>query len=522
MTKQVWAITTCRVSTPEQLLNKSLDRQSEAVIKAAEELEAIIPEDGQWSGDVSSKAGTNTKRKDLKEMLEYCKKHPQVKYLLVHEVDRFMRSVDELFYFEVRFREEVGVKIIYASQPELNTNDYKAKLFKALEAFKGEASNDERQRKSIAGQSGALKEGRYTFHPKAGYKRGYETGIPELHDVRGPILRNVLIRIATKRVTPTQGLIELNNSDYTKTRAPLKMDKFRIKVIDPFYAGIVDIDKQVKVHNENGLHEPLITKEQHYELIRIMDDKKKNQTGPRKDGNPKYPLNMITMHDTCLDKKNKGKLVGFSHGNGQNEALVYEKYRCRTVGCGVYWTRDELHTKVMRHFKNNPLTEEGWSDLIDALTIVWKQREGQAEQEINRIRHKILALNEKISNQVEEATDPGNLSIKQDILAAIAKKKEEVSDLEAQLEKLKHETNNDKERFLRFAFSFVENMGSRFLELPQEKRFQCKQIVFPSGFYINSNGKVYTPEISPLYRLALNKKSVKTLQKVQMVRVKRL
>src|SRR5689334_4227697 len=113
MLRQILAITTCRVSTPEQVVNNSLGRQAEAVIRAAKELGAAIPEDGQWSGSVSSKAGTNVKRKDLKEMLEYCRKHPQVKYLIVHEVDRFMRSVDELFYFEVRFREEAGVKIIY-------------------------------------------------------------------------------------------------------------------------------------------------------------------------------------------------------------------------------------------------------------------------------------------------------------------------------------------------------------------------------------------------------------------------
>src|SRR3989344_6327139 len=156
MTKQQpMAITTCRVSTIEQEENNSLVRQAAAVQRAANELEAVIPEDGQWSGSVSSKVGKNVNRKDLKEMLEYCKKHPAVKYLIVHEVDRFMRSIKELFYFEVEF-EKVGVMVWYASQPDLNTDDYKAKLFKALEAFKGEASNVERISKSIDGHTDAL------------------------------------------------------------------------------------------------------------------------------------------------------------------------------------------------------------------------------------------------------------------------------------------------------------------------------------------------------------------------------
>lgn len=520
MAGEIYAIANGRVSTAEQLLNNSLTTQHLSVDEAAKKLGVKIIQ--RWEGSVSSKAGTNVTRKDLLEMLETCRKNKKIKYAIFQVYDRYMRSINEGPYFEVMFQLE-GVKVWYASESdEFNGDDAAAKFRRIMDAYKAEGSNEERQRKSIGGHNTALSQGRYTFHPKAGYKRGYECGVPELHEVRGPALRNVLIRIATKRVTPTQGLIELNSSDYTKTRAPLKMDKFRNITIDPFNAGIVDINKQVKVRNENGLHEPLITKAQHYELIKIMDDKKKNQTGPRKDGNPKYPLNMIAMHDTCLDKRNKGKLVGFNHGNGQSKTLVYEKYRCRTVGCGEYWTREELHTKVMRHFKDNPITEDGWNDLIDALNIVWKQREGQAEQETNRIRHKVKALNDRISNQVEEATDPDNLSIKHEILAAIAKKKDEVADLEVQLEKLKHETDSDKECFLKFAFNFVVDMGSRFLELSQEKRFQCKQIVFPSGFYIDSNGKVYTPEISPLYRLAVSKRSVKTLQKVQMVRVRGL
>lgn len=274
MTKPILAITTCRVSTPEQVENNSLERQRAAVIEAAKQLGATIPEDGQWSGSVSSKAGTNINRSDLREMLEYCRKHPNVKYLIVHEVDRFMRSIEELFYFEVAFR-ELGVKVWYASQPELNTNDHNAKLLKALEAFKGEGSNVERQRKSIAGQTTALQQGRYTFSPKPGYMRGDEPGIHKPHPIRASALKKVLIDIATKRVTPTQGLIDLNNSAFMDGHSHYKMDKFRKIATDPYYAGIIAIDKQVKVYNPNGLHEALITHNQHQELVAIFEGKRR-------------------------------------------------------------------------------------------------------------------------------------------------------------------------------------------------------------------------------------------------------
>ena len=83
--KVSWAITNCRVSSDKQLKSGSLSHQAEAVKKAAKELGVVIPPDGQWSGSVSSKRGKNLERKDINEMLAFCKKHhPKVKYLIIN------------------------------------------------------------------------------------------------------------------------------------------------------------------------------------------------------------------------------------------------------------------------------------------------------------------------------------------------------------------------------------------------------------------------------------------------------
>jgi DNA invertase Pin-like site-specific DNA recombinase len=516
--KQILAIATCRVSTTEQELNNSLNRQREAVLRSATELGVLVPENYWFSGSVSSKRGTNVNRKDLQAMVELCKKDKRIKYVIVDEPDRFMRSIDEAAYFEVTFR-QLGVTVWYASDPELNKGDLSAKLLKFTKYLSAEGSNEERQRKSISGQTQALKEGRYPFSPKPGYKRGYERAIQEIHPIRGPILRETLIAIVTRRVTPTQALIDFNKTDFMKGHSEYKMDKFRKIVTDSFYAGVVEINRQVKVYNEEGRHEPLITLEQHKLLVKIMNGKEKNQAGPRKNGNPKYPLNNLVSCDLCADKTN-GRVVGYDHGNGKSKVLVYEKYRCR--GCGRYLSRKELHKKVEQQFKNNPVTEEGWNDLIEALNIVWKQREGEADRQATRLRHKIKSLNEAIGQQVEAATDPSNAFIKLEIVAAIAKKKGDISELEDQLEGLKGEADSDKERFLKFAFGFVDNMGSHFLEISQENRLRCKQIIFPAGFGWDMDSEVYTPEISPLITLAGNKKDLSIDEKSLLVRVRGL
>ena len=519
MPKQALAIANCRVSSDEQLLNNSLNRQRLSVIEAAERLNVIIPEDGWWSGSVSSKAGTNVDRKDLEAMLDLCKKNKNIKYVIIDELDRFMRSILEIGYFLVLFK-KLDVQVVFASQPNLNTDNATNTLLLMLEAYKAEGSNEERIHKSISGQTTALKAGRYPFSPKPGYMRGVKAGIPQIHPVRGPALRDVLIRIAEHSVTPAQGLVELNKSDYTLERAPLKMDKFRKIATDGFNAGIVEIDQQVKVRNEDGVHDPLITLEQHKELIRIFEAKKKNQTGPRKNGNPKYPLNSITAHDTCLDIKNKGKFVGYDHGNGKNPNLVYEKYRCRS--CNFILTRDELHTKVVQQFDKNPITKEGSKNFLEALDIVWKKKEAQARQDHARISQKIAAVGDDINNRAIAAIDASNIAIKPEILANIDKMKTQIVEMEEELTGLTQKMDADKERFLMFAFNFVSNMGENFLSITQENRIKCKQIIFPAGFYMDSEKNVYTPEISPLITLQATKKDTEVSDKVHLVRVKRL
>ncbi len=364
MSKQTYALALCRVSSAEQLENNSLNRQREAVLKTAKSLNVIIQDDCWWAGSVSSKRGTNVDRKDLNEMIEYCKKDKRVKYVIVDEPDRFMRSIDEAAFFEVTFR-RLGATVWYASDPELNKGDLASKLLKFTKYLSAEGSNEERQRKSISGQAKALRDGRYPFSPKPGYRRGYERGIQEIDKTRGPALKVVLIRLASRLSTPSQALTELNASDFMKDHAPYKMDKFRKIATDPFYAGIVEVTKQVNVRNENGLHEPLISRKQHEELLKIFNGKEKTQSGPRKNGNPKYPCNNIVACAKCLDKRN-GRVVGFDHGNGKQNSKVWEKYRCRS--CGRYMTRDELHTQIEELFKRHHITARGRIDLLERST----------------------------------------------------------------------------------------------------------------------------------------------------------
>ena len=274
-------------------------------------------------------------------------------------------------------------------------------------------------------------------------------------------------------------------------------------------------NKQVKVHNENGLHDKLITKEQLLVIIDMFDGKPKNQSGPRKNGNPKYGANNITVCDNCLNETN-GRFVGFDHTNGKS-SKIYERYRCRS--CGRYLTRQEMHEGIEQQFKKNPVTKEGREDFLEALEIVWKQRKAQAEQEASRLKLKIAALNEAIDKQVDELSDTDDPSLKERIRQSIHKKEEYIEELGDQFDSIQSEADHDWKKFLRFSYDFVEHMGATFLETSQDNRVRCKLIVFPAGFYVNENNKVYTPEISPLITLLPKKKDTAVSVNSHMVRI---
>lgn len=520
MSKQILAIASCRVSSDEQLQNNSLNRQKQSVISAAERLGVVIRKDGWWSLSVSSKKGKNLERKDIKQMLEYCQSNKKVKYLIVDEPDRFMRSIEEAMYLEMEFKLR-GVKVWYASDDSLNTEDMNSKLMRFMKYYVAEGSNDERQRKSINGQTAALNEGRYTFCPKPGYMKvlGNEPGIHEIHPIRGKALQKVLIDIADRRVTPTQGLINLNKSEFMSDGHSLyKMDKFRKIATDPYYMGTVWIDKQVQVRNDNGKHEPLITREQHIALLDIFENKKKNQIGPRKNGNPKYPLNNIVSCDLCSDRK-FGRIVGVDIHNGKNRSKIYEKYRCRE--CKRALPRDELHKKVEDFFTEKPISNEGVRELLEALDVVWKREEMESKNQAMRIRTKIKHLTREIEDKIEAVTDPKFASVRDDILDGIERKKEEVLEFEKELTRIEASAEDDRNEFLTFAFQFIDDIGSNFLDpilVSQENRLRCKQILFPAGFCWDENKNVYTPEISELYRLVTKKKSTEVLKDSHLVR----
>ncbi len=511
-------IAICRVSTPEQRLSNSLNRQEESVIKAASELDVEIVK--WWSGDVSSKVGRNVNRKDLTEAFGFCKNNRGVKFLFVDEVDRFMRSTAEMFYWIVKFK-ELGVRVYFSSNPELNGDDAKARLFLSLDGFKSEGSNEERQHKSIVGHEKAIREGRYTFPPKPGYAKGTEPGVHVPHPVTFKPLQKAFREVLSGLYTPTEACKRLRGSEFGKVYRRWDMDKFRHFAVDPYYAGILEVDRQVKATNPNGKHQHMLSVDEHDQLVRLFRGTQKFR-GAKKQYNPEFPMNKIMACEDC------GSEIKFTGAKGHSgfyrktktgykqraKVNYYWKYRCR--GCGRAYHRVDVHSQVTKRLKEIRYNGNQENDFVAALETVWRQRQKDKLGEAESLQKRLSELQATKSRLVVEMVSLDS-RYRSDIEHEIDSIKTEIESLEKALVDLEAFTKEDLPSFVKFGLTYSDKLADDWWELDHDERVRCQQLLFPGGITFNSAKKVGTPKISPIYSLKPNKKDLRNDRKSLLV-----
>ena len=495
--QKIEAIALCRVSSVEQLKNNSLNTQDKKVRELARDYNAEIV--NVWSHQVSSKRGKNVNRRDLREMMEFCDKHKKIKYLFISEPDRLMRETDAAIWTEVEFRRR-GVEIIF-SDPFLNGGDMQSRLQRFLRYYAAEGSNEERIRKSINGHEAALREGRYTFQPPIGYKRGKTKGVHEIDPETGPVLRQALIAMSDGRQTVKEAMNWYNENcppirDGKHTK--MRMDKWTKYIANPYYAGIVVMNKQVKARNENGQHKALITKEQHEKILGILSHRKKLHKGPIKGGNKRFPLNRILLCEDCISKNKKPfKFTGYDNKNGKTDKL-YSRYFCR--GCNKSLSRDEVHRQIRELFYRLDFTDIGRKKVINALSVVWSKEEEGLKLQLSLYRQDLTKLEERKQKLLDQIVETNDQYLKEDLNSYLEKTRDSIHKLEGKIEAVEKNLASGRSDFLDFALEYIDNMGEHFFELPLEEVGVCKNILFPSGFWVGPDKIIYTPEISPLYR----------------------
>ena len=277
--------------------------------------------------------------------------------------------------------------------------------------------------------------------------------------------------------------------------------------------------KIVDMSNPNGLHEKLISANDHDKIVEAFGRKPKNQSGPDNAGNPLYPFNKMVIHTDCpMTKSNYNMFVGCTVSN--NHGKRYEKYRCR--GCYMYMSRDEMHEKIGQELSCLELTESGKKALDDALIEVFEMNDESIESRLVKLRSQRKSLEEKARKLMlsysKEPDGPMKDGMRQEYETMVRRIKR-YNEEEAEI--------GDRgaralESFCHFAIDFIDNLVHRVLELSPRDMQLCKQLLFPNGFFVSDDGNVYTHRFSPIYRWAETKNDSFESENSLMVRVKRL
>lgn len=260
----------------------------------------------------------------------------------------------------------------------------------------------------------------------------------------GDLMKSILIKLSAGLLSLPESLAEYNNSNYVRSgkHCGYKMDKWRKIVTDPYYAGVVEMNRQVKARNEHGLHDPIITLEEHIRIVEIVAKRKKNQAGPRKNGNPDFPLNTITLCEKCYKKElefgrtgrhNRGKFVGFKHGNGRTNK-VYKRYRCRV--CGHSILRDELHGEVRKLLSLLDFTASGRRYLEEALNRVWKLEEKEDIGQMSKLKNEISNIRRVNNELIDKLAITDNPIVYQQIEERIEAKTKQINEVESKIQRI--------------------------------------------------------------------------------------
>ncbi len=502
-------IALCRVSTSQQKLEgNSLSAQEVRINKVATELfdcEIVRT----WSLDISSRKGKNFKRKDLEEMLAYCKKNKRVSFLFVDEHDRYMRSVDEYYMWKGRFLYEAGVTLVIAAKPELALNPNSASM--AIEFFgvwQGEVSNEERITKTTEKMQARVAAGYFPGNVHTCYQQTKIRGLHAPLEPQWSLMRTAMRRMLYDGYSLHQALKWLNSNGFTMIPSgrPLDMHRFKRILLDPYYAGITKISTWGVTGV--GLHKAMITPDEHEQLKDIVRGVPKKFN--RQIHNPDFQMSNLMECEGCGQQEVvSNKFVGYRNHNGKRVDVrkYYEWYRSRCCNMGL--KKVSVHGQMDDKLKPLKTNDEVRSELTEAMRIVWERRNADSGQLADRLQQKLCALTGEKDNLVRSIGS--NPSLATDIAESVAKIKQEIADTEQELTEA---SNPDKDfmDFVEFSLAHVDDLNEDWWVLTPDIRERCKQLSFPGGIFITKNKTVSTPLTSAIYRYeAMKKESRKTL-----------
>jgi hypothetical protein len=148
------------------------------------------------------------------------------------------------------------------------------------------------------------------------------------------------------------------------------------------------------------------------------------------------------------------------------------------------------------------LDAESLERLKASMRKIWRANQQSSVEKVRLLSGTLEQLRNRKNELV--AALAGDAELADDLREAIAPLKTKIAETEAELDKAR-DYEQDFIQFCDFAFDIVADWSKHWWSLEHNDQQRCKQILFPAGFSLDADKKVYTPEISIIYSGAITK-----------------
>jgi len=490
--KNMKGIIYVRVSSEEQVKGTSLENQDDLC-------RAYCQNKGIEVVGIFREEGASAKTADRAEFLraiEYCRKHKgKIDAFVVYKVDRFARNTEDHFYVRKTLL-DFGVTLHSVTEPI--GNNPAEKFIETVLAGSAEFDNAIRTQRCVDGMAARLKKGVSPFHPPIGYecqhakKRGEKKNEPDKPDKTFfPIIQKGLQTFAKGNHSQSEMKTLFDKLGLAKLRGTKTSSQFVSKIFTKylnFYAGIL-INPWTN-EEVQGLHTPMITREELYKIQMILSGKKLNVKHIRK--NPQFPLRRTVFCGSC----GRPLTGSCSRGNGGQ----YYYYHCYNKDCPTYgkgFNKTELEKAFVKYL-NSITPKRKFLEVFKAEVLsLWKNNGLVFKTDAQNYERQLSILEEK-RKSIFEMREDGSYTpeefrerkgeIENRIMAT------KISLSETRIEQF------DIEGVLSFANNFIVNLGRQWIDL-ETSHLRFQKMIFPEGISYTRNIGFTTTSLGLIYEL---------------------
>ncbi len=486
----------CRVSDPTQVSGTSLESQKEECLRYAKDkgidIARIFIEKGE--------SATAANRTELLKALDFCKDNKgKIAKFIVWKIDRFARNTTDHYGLQAQLI-KYGTSLYSVTEPMISDGPT-GKVLEAVLAGFAQFENDTRKMRCEGGMHRKITEGIWPWEPPIGYTRSKKTERRKTKpDEIDPERFNLIqrgLKAYSRGEHTISSLTRAMNEWGLKARSGVPMFKQLVERMlkDKYYAGILvsPWDK----HDYQGLHEPMITIEEHRQIQAVKSGLTNNATQPRLISHPDFPLRGFVFCAPCREK------LTASWQSGRN-GTRYPYYRCNDKKCSFYGItiRKQILEDAFISLLERVTPPEGFVDAFEEVFIEAYNNQKELVKNLGnsneKERSRLIGLREKYIEM--RANDEIDVETLKSLSNRIEVQLAEFGSLPSHHNGL----DFDIKIGINQARQYIVNPAKSWLEIKEIKRKQrYQQLVLPEGVtYDRETNSFGTAVLSPVFELS--------------------